>query len=252
MAVHNMHVGTVLYFAAAFAIGLTLVILAAILNGQISGDCNNTVKHSISGVFGLGVTLVIISILMFIIDHYCACSSAVGLFGMGVNMTNVGFFAALTMIISIAAITLGAIIDTNIDEKCGKNVNKNLAKYIWVGGIVAIVISIVVLIAHKTRKFVGDTDNDDDTVIKKIQEYDSNKIKKEAKKKKLKELEQEKAKAEKAGEEEALAEHHKKEEIEERNFGNKRKKQKEEGGQEMEMQTFNFGPTSSFPKSSSM
>lgn len=153
MAVHNMHVGTILYFAAAFAIGLTLVIFAAILNGQISSDCNNTIKHSISGIFGLGITLVIISILMFLIDHYCACSSAIGLFGS--NISNIGFFAVLTMIISVTSITLGAIIEGNIDEKCGKNVNKDLAKYIWIGGVVGLVLSIVVLIASKTRKFVG-------------------------------------------------------------------------------------------------
>lgn len=153
MAVHNMHVGTILYFAAAFAIGLTLVIFSAILNGQISSDCNNAVKHSISGVFGLGITLVIISILIFLIDHYCACSSAIGLFGS--NITNIGFFAVLTMIISVTSITLGAIIQANIDEKCGKNVNKNLARYIWVGGVFGLVLSIVVLVANKTRKYVG-------------------------------------------------------------------------------------------------
>lgn len=173
MAVHNMHVGTVLYFAAAFAIGLTLVIFAAILNGQISSGCNNTVKHSISGIFGLGITLVIISILMFLIDHYCACSSAIGL--LGSNISNVGFFAVLTMIISISSITLGAIIEGNIDEKCGKNVNKNLAKYIWIGGVTGLVLSIVVLVAEKTRKFVGSSQRDGSEQEAIIRQHDQRK-----------------------------------------------------------------------------
>lgn len=170
MAVHNMHVGTILYFAAAFVIGFTLVIFAAILNGQISNDCNNTVKHSIAGVFGLGIILVIISILMFLIDHYCACSSAISLFGS--DISNIGFFAVLTMIISVTSITLGAIIEGNIDEKCGKKVNKNLAKYIWVGGVFGLVLSIVVLIAHKTRKFVGTIGQSDGSEQAVIRQHD--------------------------------------------------------------------------------
>ena len=160
MAVHNMHIGTILYFGAALAIGITLIVLGTILNTQISGNCNNTIKHSILGVIGLGVTLSIISILMFIVDRYCACTSAIGLFTLGSNITNIGFFAILTMIISAIAITLGGIIDKNLDKDCGENVNKNLAKYIWIGGLISLVLSLVIAITNRIRSSDSSTDHE--------------------------------------------------------------------------------------------
>lgn len=160
MAVHNMHVGTILYFGAALAIGVTLIVLGTMLNTQLSGNCNNTVKHSILGVIGLGVTLSIISILMFIVDRYCACTSAIGLFTLGSNITNIGFFALLTMIISVMAITLGGIIDKNLDKDCGENVNKNLAKYIWIGGLISLVLSLVIAITNRIRSSDSSTDQE--------------------------------------------------------------------------------------------
>jgi ABC-type multidrug transport system fused ATPase/permease subunit len=160
MAVHNMHVGTILYFGAALAIGVTLIVLGTMLNTQLSGNCNNTVKHSILGVIGLGVTLSIISILMFIVDRYCACTSAIGLFTLGSNITNIGFFAILTMIISAIAITLGGVIDKNLDKDCGENVNKNLAKYIWIGGLISLVLSLVISITNRIRSSDSSTDQE--------------------------------------------------------------------------------------------
>lgn len=158
MGVHDMHVGTILYFGAALAIGITLIVLGTMLNTQISGNCSNTIKHSIMGVIGLGVTLTIISILMFIIDRYCACTSAIGLFTLGSSITSIGFFAILTMIISGIAITLGGIIDNNLDEDCGKNVNKSLAKYIWIGGLIGLVLSLVIAITNRIRSSDSNTD----------------------------------------------------------------------------------------------
>ena len=168
MGVHDMHVGTILYFGAALAIGITFIVLGTMLNTQISGNCNNTVKHSIMGVIGLGVTLTIISILMFIIDRYCACTSAIGLFTLGFDLTNIGFFAILTMIISGIAITLGGIIDANLDEDCGKNVNKSLAKYIWIGGLISLVLSLVIVIINRLRS--SDSLNDSKRELQSIRD----------------------------------------------------------------------------------
>jgi protein-S-isoprenylcysteine O-methyltransferase Ste14 len=152
MGVRSMHIGTILYFAAALVIGITLLVLAIMLNTQISSDCNNTVKHSILGVLGLGLTLIIVSVLMFAIDSYCSCETAVGLFSFGLDLSKIQFFASLTILISIVAISLGVVIESQLDEQCGKNVNKNLAKYIWIGGIMSFVLSIVILTVHNVRK----------------------------------------------------------------------------------------------------